>query len=499
MEETLAMLAEGQDTAAADLFETVPIPLWLEDYSGVESLFARWRAEGVADLRAFLLEQPERVRSCSEQLRVLKVNQHVLSLYGARDLAHLCDNLGSVFRDDMYHSFVEELVQLWQGSPGFNSNAVNYTLSGRRLDIQLKGRIVPGFEQSWQRVLVATEDVTEREQARRLLALSERHARGLFEHSPVSLWVEDFSRIKELLDGLRARGIVDFRVFTDVHPEFVERCMSEIRVIDVNQQTLDLYKAPDRNTLVSRLSEVFRDDMAQNFREQLIDLWNGKLFQTREVVNYTLGGDELYLHMQFSVLPGFEQDWSHVQVAIADITARKKAEAYLEYLGSHDVLTTLHNRSFYADEMNRLERKGPWPVTIIMLDLNNLKQANDQWGHGAGDALLRRVGEVLGEAVDKPHQAARVGGDEFAILMPASGPEQGQAMVDSILKLLDINNQFYSTAPLSLAFGMATAQRGERLEYAAQRADLLMYEAKRAHHKQQLMMQEQPSSRSTLN
>lgn len=60
----------------------------------------------------------------------------------------------------------------------------------------------------------------------------------------------------------------------DVHPEFVRQCMSEIRVIDVNQATLDLFCAKDRSDLLQRLGEVFRDDMEKPFREQLIELWN---------------------------------------------------------------------------------------------------------------------------------------------------------------------------------------------------------------------------------
>ena len=115
-----------------------------------------------------------------------------------------------------------------------------------------------------------------------------------------------------------------------------------------------------------------------------------------------------------------------MQVALTDITARKKAEAYLEYLGKHDVLTKLYNRSFYVDELNRLERKGPFPVTVIIIDLNGLKAANDQLGHAAGDALLRRAGEVLSKAVDKPSYAARIGGDEFALLMPGTDERDGQ-------------------------------------------------------------------------
>ena len=342
--------------------------------------------------------------------------------------------------------------------------------------------VLPGYEDDWRRVLVAIKDITARESARRAQALSEQYARGLFEHSPVSLWVEDFTGIKRLLDEVRSRGISDLRVFTDVHPEFVSRCMSEIRVIDVNQHTLTLFGAPDKQTLLNRLGDVFRDNMQPNFREQLIDLWHGKLFQQREVVNYALDGNEIHFHLQFSVLPGHEHDWSLVQVALTDITARKKAEAYLEYLGQHDVLTKLYNRSFYVDELNRLERKGPFPVTIIVADLNGLKAANDQWGHAAGDALLRRAGEVLNEVIGKTLHAARIGGDEFAILMPAADERDGQAMMDNINKLVEINNQFYSGLILGLSMAVATSRPGERLEAVAQRADLLMFKAKRDYY-----------------
>ncbi|HMK81847.1 MAG TPA: sensor domain-containing diguanylate cyclase [Xanthobacteraceae bacterium] len=470
----------------AELFDLVPVPLWLEDYGALKDLLAGWRQDGVRDLRAYLRDDVMRVKECAEQIKVLKVNRAALSLFEARDCADLVGNLSRVFRDDMLKSFTEELLQLWEGKTSFSSYGVNYSLNGRRIDIQLKGAILPGHEESWSRVLVATEDVTERETARRHLAASESYARGLFEHSPVSLWVEDFSAIKRLLDEMRDRGIVDFRVFTDVHPEFVTRCMNEIRVIDVNRHTLELFGAPDKGVLLGRLQDVFRDEMQQHFREQLIDLWDGKLFQQREVVNYTIDGSELHLHLQFSVLPGRERDWSLVQVALTDITARKKAEAYLEYLGKHDVLTKLYNRSFYADELSRLERKGPHPVTVIIADLNGLKTANDQYGHAIGDALLRRAGEVLNALIEKPNYAARIGGDEFAVLLPGMDANAGAAMMEAIEKLAEINNQFYPGSPLSFSIGVATSQPGERLESVVKRADLEMFEAKRAHYARDL-------------
>jgi diguanylate cyclase (GGDEF)-like protein len=208
----------------------------------------------------------------------------------------------------------------------------------------------------------------------------------------------------------------------------------------------------------------------------------GKLFQQREVVNYALDGTALHVLLQFSVLPGRERDWSLVQVALTGITARKKAEAYLEFLGRHDVLTKLCNRSFYVEELNRLERKGPFPVTIVMADLNGLKAANDQWGHDAGDALLRRAGEVLNEIAGKPCHACRIGGDEFAVLMPGVEPREGEAMMEAIGKLVELNNQFYPGLRLSLSMGAATSRPGERLEAAAKRADLQMFEEKRVYY-----------------
>ncbi|WP_118180232.1 sensor domain-containing diguanylate cyclase [Paraburkholderia phosphatilytica] len=466
----------------SEMFDLAPVSLWLEDFSGVQDLFDGWRADGVTDLRAHFAADPSRVAQCSSRIRVIKVNRWTLHLFEAASLDALTSNLASVFRDDMLKTHIEELCQLWEGRSRFVSRTVNYTLGGRRLDVLLRGNVLPGHEARLDRVLVSVEDVTELEGAHRRVTMAEEYSRGLFEHSPVSLWVEDFSSVKQLIDEARSQGISDFRTFTDVHPEFVERCMQEIHVLDVNRHTLDMFAAPDKATLLSRLADVFRDDMRPHFREQLIDLWDGKLFQQREVLNYSLEGTELHVHLQFAVFPGHERKWDLVLVSLTDITARKKAEAYLEFLGKHDVLTKLRNRSFFVDELNRLERKGPFPVTVVIADLNGLKKVNDQLGHAAGDALLRRAGEVLSKAVEAPVQAARIGGDEFAVLMPGADERSGAAMIDTIRQLVELNNQFYPGSTLSFSMGVAICQRGERIEAAVRRADLLMYEEKRAYY-----------------
>lgn len=470
----------------AMMFDLAPVSLWIEDFSDVKALFEQWQKQGVDDIETFLLANPERVRQCAQSIRILKVNQQTLSLFGARDLNHLMVSLSLVMRDDTFKSHVSELSQLWSGKTEFSSHTVNYTLQGERLDVQLHGRVLPGYEDSWKRVMISIEDVTERETARRRLAQSENYAFGLFAHSPVSLWVEDFNGVKRLIDEVRAQGVEDFRVFTDVHSEFVERCMSEIRVLDVNARTLDLFGAPDKQTLLLSLSDIFRDEMGPHFREQLIDLWEGRLFQQREVVNYALDGTKLHLLLQFSILPGHERDWSLVQVALTDITARKKAEAYLEFLGTHDVLTRIYNRAFFVDELNRMERrrKSSHPVTIIIADLNGLKTANDQLGHNAGDALLRRAGEVFASLVEKPATVARVGGDEFAVILPLTDAIGGDTVLATLAELIELNNQYYPDVALTMSVGIATSTADETLEEVVKRADIQMLQAKRGYYEQ---------------
>ena len=117
-----------------------------------------------------------------------------------------------------------------------------------------------------------------------------------------------------------------------------------------------------------------------------------------------------------------------------------------------------------------------------MIDLNGLKAANDELGHAVGDSLLRRAGEVLNSVIDEPACAARIGGDEFAVILPGTEHAEGEAMMKVILDLVAINNEFYTDLPLSLSMGLATSEPGDRLESVVTRADLAMLKAKREHY-----------------
>ncbi len=475
----MATMTLSSATDFEQMFDLAPVSLWLEDYSALKDLFDTWRGQGVTDLQAHLRAVPARMQDCAACLRLLKVNRRTLELFAAPSQQELQARLNEVFRDDMLTLMLPELLALWQGRLDYANQTVNYALDGRRIDAQIRVRVLHGHEARWDRVLVSLEDVTQTMQAARQLAVSEQHARDLFHYSPVSLWVEDFSGVKRLLDEARSQGIQDFRVFLSVHPEFVSRCMDEIRVLEVNRQTLEMFGAASQAELLANLDKVFRDEMHDNFAEQLIDLWNGKTVQTREVINYALGGALINIHLQFAVLPEHADNWDLVLVSLVDITARKKAEAYLEYLGKHDSLTRLRNRAFYVDELNRITRKGPWPLSVLAMDLNGLKHVNDSEGHVVGDTLLRRAGEVLASAASgQPWCMARIGGDEFVALMPGADVRVAQELKARIESMVELNNQFYPGRHLSMAIGLASAALASEVEHALHAADLAMFDEK---------------------
>jgi diguanylate cyclase (GGDEF)-like protein len=172
-----------------------------------------------------------------------------------------------------------------------------------------------------------------------------------------------------------------------------------------------------------------------------------------------------------------------VQVALTDITARKKAETHLEYLSKRDELTGLFNRSFYVAELARLARMRQFPLSVIIIDLNGLKRVNDTFGHAAGDELLRRMGRVLSEAVLPPASACRTGGDEFAIFLPLTDAVGAAALLERIKALTDRENALHPGNDLRMAAGIGTVLRGEDMDDAIRAADKRMYDTKAAFYR----------------
>ena len=457
------------------LFEYAPISLWEQDYSGIKHFLDGVRGRGITDLEKYLNEYPDEIDQSLRLIQVTHVNRETLLMFGASSEEELLANLDKMFRDEMRAHWRSELMALWNGEISWSGDGINYRLDGEALHIRLHWRILPECESTWECVMVSIENIT---------ALKEAQQRfhDLFTHAPISLWEEDYTAIKQEFDDLRAQGVSDLKAHLTGNPDLVRRFMGMIRVLDVNQKTLSLFGAADKETLFANLGKVFRDEMSNHFANELVDMWNSKTYYDREGINYSLSGEPVNVHLHWTLMPGHENDFGWVLVALQDITARKKAEEYLRYLGTHDVMTGLYNRAYFEEALSNLEIDRRDPISFIIIDLNGLKAANDSLGHYAGDQLIRRAAEVLRASIDDGYFAARIGGDEFVIVMAGAGEGDANEMMQRVQSLTVMNNKFYSEPDLSLSLGAATSAPGISLQKTISLADDAMYRNKGLHH-----------------
>lgn len=165
---------------------------------------------------------------------------------------------------------------------------------------------------------------------------------------------------------------------------------------------------------------------------------------------------------------------------IEDISDQKRYEKELHYLATHDALTGLYNRGFYEIELQRLANGRHFPVSVIMADIDGLKVVNDQLGHEAGDKLIKAAASVLSDSFRADDVVARIGGDEFAVVIRGANAE---VMLNIVRRNL-LTRQWIEHAgchiPVSLSFGIATASCSEEFAVMQTKADALMYQDKAA-------------------
>ncbi|WP_051321260.1 sensor domain-containing diguanylate cyclase [Chrysiogenes arsenatis] len=168
-----------------------------------------------------------------------------------------------------------------------------------------------------------------------------------------------------------------------------------------------------------------------------------------------------------------------------DISERKKAEEVLRYQSSHDALTGLYNRAYFDLSLEKFTTDGEFPLGIIAADLDGLKRVNDTYGHDAGDQLIRGAAEVLRRTFRGNDIVARMGGDEFAVLLPHSDLNAARRSLQRIQQeIVEYNREEQNRIPVSMSLGCATAQNAEEVATALKEADTLMYADKLSRRQQ---------------
>lgn len=190
-------------------------------------------------------------------------------------------------------------------------------------------------------------------------------------------------------------------------------------------------------------------------------------------------GDHYYITTVKPVLGEHGEVLSVICIS-KEITDRKQMEQKLLLLSTHDILTGLYNRNYYELELERLQREGQYPVSIVIADVDQLKAINDCWGHAAGDEVIRLAAELLRHAFRSEDVVARLGGDEFAVLLVGTGEAVASERVLNLRsRLAECKAQ-----RLQMSLGLATGEAGSLLSEVMRQADDRMYQEKERHRRE---------------
>jgi len=220
------------------------------------------------------------------------------------------------------------IERLRRGQSVHHFETVRIRKDGRKIHVSLA--ISPIKDAAGQVIGVSkiARDITERKRAEAELRESERRYRYIFQSTGVSIWEEDFSQVKMAIDDLKAGGVQDFRQYLAAHPEFVSQAISMVKILDVNEATVELFAAHDKHELLASLDKVFTPETREVFAGELIALAEGRTWFQSQASLKTLKGDRISVVCTIT-FPTESDKLNSVLVSIMDTTEQKRAEEAL--------------------------------------------------------------------------------------------------------------------------------------------------------------------------
>jgi diguanylate cyclase (GGDEF)-like protein/PAS domain S-box-containing protein len=281
-----------------------------------------------------------------------------------------------------------------------------------------------------------------------------------------------------------------YRFLVEYQGEGVVMIDSETKVDFINAAGSTLLGGTPENIIGNPITTFIPDNQLEKFQEQSYFRRQGAS-SSYELTIQTL--DNFRREVLVTATPRYSMEgkYNGTVAIFRDITERKQLEEKLRYQSTHDTMTSLFNRAFFDEAVENFDPAVSPTASIIVIDVDGLKVVNDQEGHKAGDKLLQKVALILKESFRTKDSIARIGGDEFAILLQETDEVQlNQAIIRLRHNLEEANARLPESEQISFSIGGATTTPSRGLNQAVMLADMRMYHQKRrkkASHGSQLL------------
>lgn len=337
------------------------------------------------------------------------------------------------------------------------------TAQGRRFPVELS--ISPLVGGSGLSSVVSVRDIGERKRVESLLAQAHALRESILNHAPFCIVATD------------AAGVI-----TEMNPA-AERMLRYRRDELVGKTTLRVFIEVSHASAGQELMEAAGDHGYAQV-EALLNRAKRGYVDEREATYIRKDGSRVLVNQVVTALRGNDGDLAGYLAIAYDITERKRAEDYIRHLAHHDALTELPNRALFKDRLDvaiAQARRSGRSVGVVMVDLDHFKRINDSLGHHVGDDLLIQLTARLRSCVREADTVARMGGDEFVIVLPDLGGAEdairvARTVVDVIAKPVRVSKHELHVTP---SVGVCIyPQDGKDSMTLLRNADTAMYHAK---------------------
>ena len=438
------------------IFETAGASIWDEDFSAVRAAIGELRDQGVSDFRRYFAEHPEFVHRAIGLVQILDVNDTTLRMYGARDKAELTGSLHRIFLPETLPIFIEELLALAEGKPGFEAETVVSTLGGERMDV-LFNIAFPQADGPIQPALVTIMDITARKQAERSLRDLYQQRMELIERLRqadrqkdeflATLAHELRNPLAPLRNSLHLLRLSDGGTgpAAPLH-EMMERQVSHmVRLVDdlleisrITRGTFDLRREPVALATVVRNAIETSDPLIQAAGHRLaVELPEEPL---------VVDGDPVRLAQVLSNLLNNSAKYTAPGGTISIQARRDDAEAVVAVRDS--------GRGISPDVL---------PHLFEMFSRGIGSAGTDGGGLGIGLALAKRLVEMHGGSIEVTSSGPE-SGSEFTIRLPLAQGESRQAPKASVVygmarkRILVVDDNRDSAESMSMLLGVLGAE-----------------------------------------
>ncbi|MBM3253716.1 MAG: sensor domain-containing diguanylate cyclase, partial [Candidatus Omnitrophica bacterium] len=435
MKLTPDMLKDNQNEYRS-LFDDSPIPLWIEDFSEVKKYLDDLHREGIGDLKTYFENRPEVISYCANLVKVVDVNRATLDLYNAKSKKEFKDNLNRIFCRESYGVFKEELIALAEGKTVFESETINQTLTGEKINLSFKWFVATGYEKTLSKVFISIIDITKHKRTEEVLRESEQRKKAFFQAIP------------DLVFILTKEG--DYVEFNAERDEDLAIPRNEI----IGKNIRDAGFSQDYvNSILYYIQQAIQTKQVQIFEYQLktpkgLGIWEARLVALNE-------NEILAIVRDITKHKEIEKELHILNTEIV------KSNIRLKQLSLQDSHTGLYNYRYLGEiieaEFYRAKRNAT-PLSAIMLDIDYFKSINDVYGHQFGDLVLKQLSRQLKKIVRQYDIVIRFGGEEFVIISPGTDRATALVLAQRILDAINLYNfgDKQHTTKLKLSIAIAS-------------------------------------------